>query len=366
MKKALFIIESFKENCKNEQIYIKILQELGYDVHIVGNDLVNNNSNYTKIEFSKKLISFKNLKSYKKLKKLIQENDYEIIQCSNFITGVFARLANKRQNKKIVYSIENFEFYRKQFFVKKIFYYLIEKFLSRFTHTIIVGNKEDYVISKSKFYAKHVKLIKIINEDYLQKMNKNENMEIEKSVKENLGLNDEDYIFLNISDFCKKENHIMQLESMIDVIKIYPQAKLIICGEGNQKEFLENIIVKYGLDKNVIILENTEEIYNLINICDCYLTTTCSKGNINNIVLAMQKRKPILATNIKEYRDLLKNKNLFDVKDIKTLKYKMIKNIEQNNKTEKYYNIEKYKIEKVIEDICKIYINKKRVIKIKI
>ena len=48
------------------------------------------------------------------------------------------------------------------------------------------------------------------------------------------------------------------------------------------------------------------------------------------------------------------------------LKYKMIKKIEQNNKTEKYYNIEKYKIEKVIEDICKIYINKKRVIKIKI
>ena len=71
----------------------------------------------------------------------------------------------------------------------------------------------------------------------------------------------------------------------------------------------------------------------------------------------MEERKPILASNIKEYRDILKNKNVFEVKDIKTLKYKMIKNIEKSIKFEKYYNIEKYKIEKEIEKICKIYIN---------
>ena len=155
---------------------------------------------------------------------------------------------------------------------------------------------------------------------------------------------------------------ITSVGAFIDVIKKYPQAKLLIIGDGKQREYLDNIILKYGLNKNVIILDDNFCDTNVnkldyIDICDCYLSTTTKKGDISNIIIAMEERKPILASNIKEYRDILKNKNLFEVKDIKTLKYKMIKNIEKSIKFEKYYNIEKYKIEKEIEKICKIYIN---------
>ena len=375
MKKALFIKNTFKADDsnynRNEQIYINILKELGYKIHIISNDLVNSYTDYIKVEFSRNLFSLKNLKAYKKLKYLINKNNYEIIQCSNFITGVLTRLANKKQNKKLIYSIDSFAFFRKQFFIKKIFYYLTEKYLSKYTDTIIVGNKEDYVISKTKFHAKHVKLIKILNKEYKKKTKESNTLQenikelnIIKStpkvinfkepenniIKEEYGFKDDDYIFLNISNLCSKENHIMQLEAMIDVIKKYPQAKLLIIGDGKQREYLDNIILKYGLNKNVIILDdnfcdtNVKKL-DYIDICDCYLSTTTKKGDISNIIIAMEERKPILASNIKEYRDILKNKNLFEVKDIKTLKYKMIK------------NIEKYKIEKEIEKICKIYIN---------
>ena len=126
MKKALFIKNTFKADDsnynRNEQIYINILKELGYKIHIISNDLINNYTDYTKIEFSSNLFSLKNLKAYKKIKYLINKNNYEIIQCSNFITGVLTRLANKKQNKKLIYSIDSFVFFRKQFFVKKIFY----------------------------------------------------------------------------------------------------------------------------------------------------------------------------------------------------------------------------------------------------
>ena len=389
MKKALFIKNTFKADDsnynRNEQIYINILKELGYKIHIISNDLVNSYTDYIKVEFSRNLFSLKNLKAYKKLKYLINKNNYEIIQCSNFITGVLTRLANKKQNKKLIYSIDSFAFFRKQFFIKKIFYYLTEKYLSKYTDTIIVGNKEDYVISKSKFHAKHVKLIKILNKEYKKKTKESNTLQentkelniikstpkvinfkeyniVKNIIKEEYGFKDDDYIFLNISNLCSKENHIMQLEAMIDVIKKYPQAKLLIIGDGKQREYLDNIILKYGLNKNVIILDdnfcnNNVNKLDYIDICDCYLSTTTKKGDISNIIIAMEERKPILASNIKEYRDILKNKNLFEVKDIKTLKYKMIKNIEKSIKFEKYYNIEKYKIEKEIEKICKIYIN---------
>ena len=72
MKKALFIKNTFKADDsnynRNEQIYINILKELGYKIHIISNDLVNSYTDYIKVEFSRNLFSLKNLKAYKKLK----------------------------------------------------------------------------------------------------------------------------------------------------------------------------------------------------------------------------------------------------------------------------------------------------------
>ena len=147
----------------------------------------------------------------------------------------------------------------------------------------------------------------------------------------------------------------MQLEVMIDITKKYKNAKLIILGSGMQKEYLENIIVKYGLEQNVQIIENKDNMLELLNICNCLIETSQNKGTSVNLLQAMIRKKPILATNIKEYRDLLKAKNLFEVKDAITLKNKMIKNIKENKNLETYYNIDKYKLEKVEEKITKIY-----------
>ena len=355
MKEILFIKDNLDEDIKLGQIYLEILEKLDYKVHVICNEIINNYNNYTKLEFTRKLFTLKNLKTYKKKKKIIKQNDYKIIQCNSFVSGVLTRLACRKQNKKIIYSIDSFKFYKKQFLIKKIFYYLTEKYLSRYTNTIVVGNKEDYVIAKSKFYAKHVKTIKILN----IKQNIEYNAENKDNIKEKLGLVDNDYIFLNIGDLTKTENHIIQLEIMIEIIKYYPQAKLIISGIGEQKEYLENIIEKYGLSKNVRILENTIDTIDLLQICDCYLTTSKNKGNVDSLLNAMIEKKPILATNIKEFRDLLKYKNLFEENDIKTLKHKMIKNIEKCKETQIYYNLEKYKLENVKKCIMKIYSNVK-------
>lgn len=340
MKKALFIENTSPDNNLG-QIYIETLKKLGYKV-----DIINNQNN--KLEFTKRLFTLKNLKTYKKLKNIIKQNNYEIIHCNNFICGVLTRFATRKQKSKIIYSTNNFCFYKGEFFIKWIFGYLIEKYLSNFTDTIIIGNKEDYVLAKTKYHAKHVKLIKAVKIE--------KNIEKEKSYsREKYNLKNEDYIFLNIGELNKNENQIMQLEVMIDITKKYKNAKLIILGSGMQKEYLENIIVKYGLEQNVQIIENKDNMLELLNICNCLIETSQNKGKSVNLLQAMIRKKPILATNIKEYRDLLKAKNLFEVKDAITLKNKMIKNIKENKNLETYYNIDKYKLEKVEEKITKIY-----------
>ena len=66
--------------------------------------------------------------------------------------------------------------------------------------------------------------------------------------------------------FNKSNNQIMQLESMIRIIKKYPQAKLILIGQGNLKEYYEHIIEKYELNENVEIIENTKDTVNILSI----------------------------------------------------------------------------------------------------
>ena len=89
MKKALFIENTSPDNNLG-QIYIETLKKSGYKV-----DIINNQNN--KLEFTKRLFTLKNLKTYKKLKNIIKQNNYEIIHCNNFICGVLTRFATRKQ-----------------------------------------------------------------------------------------------------------------------------------------------------------------------------------------------------------------------------------------------------------------------------
>lgn len=159
--------------------------------------------------------------------------------------------------------------------------------------------------------------------------------------------NKEDYIFCSIGTFNKSNNQIMQLESMIRIIKKYPQAKLILIGQGNLKEYYEHIIEKYELNENVEIIENTKQDIDIIKKCNCIISTRRKEEFTLDNIIAIILNKPILVSNVGINKLIFKQENIFYNSD--ELKEKMKNNIEENKDFEKYYDIELNEREEILK-----------------
>lgn len=74
---------------------------------------------------------------------------------------------------------------------------------------------------------------------------------------------------------------------------------LIIEGTGNQKKYLEKLVVDLKLEKNILFLENEKNIFDIINIFDIFILPSIEYEDFPNVILeAMSLGKPIIGTNI--------------------------------------------------------------------
>lgn len=104
---------------------------------------------------------FRILKSIKELKKILNENQYDILHCHTPVGSVVARLAAKSLRKKgkikVIYTAHGFHFYKGAPLLNWILYYPVEKILSNWTDILILINEEDYELAvKKHFKAKNI------------------------------------------------------------------------------------------------------------------------------------------------------------------------------------------------------------------
>ena len=322
MKKILYV-----SNCIDEfQIsFINSIKEKGAKVDVFENKKKLSNKEYN-MPFSKRIISIKNIKEYIRLKKLIKNNQYNYIYCYKTTAGFFTRIATRKdKNSKIIYINPSLEFY-KGAGIKKWFFLWIEKILAKYTNLLITMNNEDYNNAKKYLkipYIKKINAIKINSKKIENNIDKKE----KNKILQEFMLKDNDYIFLSTGDLTKEKNQIMQIEAMIRVTEKYPNAKLLIEGEGKLKLFYSEVIHKYGVDANVQLIGKREDAQKILEACDCYISTSKKEEYPINVVRATILGKKVIATKIRGHIDLLEEKNLVSLKDSSQLINKMEESI---------------------------------------
>jgi len=80
-----------------------------------------------------------------------------------------------------------------------------------------------------------------------------------KKLKEDNELNKD--FFLAAGRFTKQKNYIYLIKEFEKLLKIYPDEKLILIGEGELKKKIENTIIKKKLSKNIALYDYTNNIY---------------------------------------------------------------------------------------------------------
>ena len=142
MKKVLYVATVASHICQFHLPYLEKFQKNGYEVHVAAkNNLHEKNGlqlkfvdKYFDIPFQRSPFNFKNIKAYKQLKKLINQNEYDLIVCNTPVGGILTRMAAKKVRKKgtkVIYIAHGFHFYKGAPIKNWLIYYPIEKHFAK-------------------------------------------------------------------------------------------------------------------------------------------------------------------------------------------------------------------------------------------
>lgn len=121
MKKILFVATVNRHIISCHIPYLKWFKEQGYEVHVAsrGTEKIEYCDKHFNLPFERFPLKINNIKTYKKLKKIIIENNYDIIHCHTPVGGVLARLASRKVRKKgtkVLYTAHRISFLQRSTF----------------------------------------------------------------------------------------------------------------------------------------------------------------------------------------------------------------------------------------------------------
>lgn len=365
MNKVLFTATVVKTHINVFHLpYIKWLKEQGYEVHVAAkNDFINepciipNCDKYYDIKFARFPFSKVNINAYKELKKLIQENNYEIIHCHTPVAGVLTRLAARSsKNATVIYTVHGFHFFKGAPLINWLIYYPVERFCASFTDKLITINKEDYERAKRFKLRNNGKVYYVpgVGID----LEKIQNLKVDvKQKKKELGILENTSILLSVGELNKNKNHetvLQALSKLKDKNFIY-----LICGRGVLKEYLERKIQELRLENKAKLLGYRRDVIEILKTADLFIFPSKREGLPVSVIEAMAAGLQIIASNVRGNRDLIDKENLFEPDDVAALTNlikKQFNNIEKNGlRKVTYANLEQYSLKNVLKQMAEIY-----------
>ena len=179
---------------------------------------------------------------------------------TEFAIGTFARLFAKQYNIPLVHTYhtlyEDYVHYiTKGYFKKsskKIVEYLTKFYCETTATELIVPTNKIYKLFTEKYkFEKNIHIIPTgIETERFYKENQDEKEIV--NLKKTLGISKKDFVILFVGRLAEEKNVEFLIHSEKEISKKYPNIKLLIVGDGPDKEKYENYSKELGLEENVI------------------------------------------------------------------------------------------------------------------
>lgn len=315
MKKALIVTRVSGFVPQFEMNNVKILRQLGYEVHYAANfDVVAYGNDNRRLEgtgivchhipFCRSPFSPDVRTSYRQLKHLMQTESFDLIHCHMPMSGVITRMAAqsvKRKTKRsvpVLYTTHGFHFYTGAPW-KNWIYYLPERWLARYTDCLITMNEEDFCRAQSFLVRGNVEKISGVGIQTEQKI-------YEKDWEwTGFGIRNEDFVLVSVGELNANKNHIQMLRALAQCKD--PAIKYVLCGQGDMLEELKCFVKENQLESQVVFAGYRSDVKRILAAADLFVFPSLREGLSVAVMEAMDAGLPILAKQIRGNTDLLEN-----------------------------------------------------------
>lgn len=299
--------------CQFHRLLAEVLHAHGCEVHVAArNNLAEKNG--LKLDFVEKVYDLPfsrspkspdNLRAYRQLKAILNREHYDVIHCNTPMGGIVARLAARRARKtgtKVFYTAHGFHFYKGASRKNWLVFYPIERLFARLTDKVIAINREDYALASEKFHTDVARIHGVgVNEQRYYPVSAEE----QTALRQELGIAPGQKVILCIGELLPNKNQTMAIRMMPRILEEFPDALLLLAGNGPEKDNLERLIAQLGLGEHIRMLGYCTCLERYQRVTDVLVACSHREGLPLNLVEAMLTENPVVASRNRGHRELV-------------------------------------------------------------
>lgn len=299
--KLLLVANEAKEHIlKFHQPTIKMMINEGWvvDVACGGDEKIECCNTQYKLPISRSPLHTKWNKGYRMLKKIIDENHYDIVYCHTSVGALLAQIACKdarQKGTKLIKFAHGTYFYKNAPLLNWL-YYPLYKYLSFITDVMITITQEDYQFTSKHFSHAKTYLVDGIGID-TSRFTKEISDNSREIYRRDMNIPQDATVLIYCAELIKNKNQKLLLDSLKEVMKTRPNVYLVLVGidhiDGKYKEYSKRLSV----EDHVRFLGWRNDIAQLYDMADICVASSIREGFGLNIVEAMLCKRPVIATN---------------------------------------------------------------------
>lgn len=310
----------------SEVMLKKALEKLGHTVYVVTANLEGFHYDYDEEQhilripgiptgiYDSRLTGIYPIKAVNMIKKW----NLDVIHSqTEFAIGTFARLIAYQLDIPVVHTYhtmyEDYVHYvTKGYFdksSKKIVEYLTKFYCDKSTSELIVPTKKTYDLFKEKYKVdKNIHIIPTgieLERFYKESLDKKKLLNLRKKYE----LSDTDFVAIFIGRIAQEKNIVYLIDVMKEVMEKCPNLKMLIVGDGPDKEEYQELINEYKLEDKIIMTGKTawEDTPYYYHLADIFLTASTTETQGLTVIEAMAAEVTPICIDDESFRNTVIN-----------------------------------------------------------
>lgn len=243
-----------------------------------------------------------NFAGYYDMKRIINNGHYNLIWANEPVMGVVTRLAarnTKKNGTKVMYMTHGFHFFKGAPKKNWLIFYNIEQWASRYCDVITTINREDYQRAKKM----HSPVVKYIHGIGINPARLSQS-DARSDIRQELQLHKDAFLCISVGELNENKNHQVVIKALGQMKD--PDIHYIICGKGEQLEYLKSLAKEQGVHNNVHFLGYRMDVLDICSQADLFIFPSHREGLPIAPLEAMYCGLPVITSKIRGPVDFMK------------------------------------------------------------
>lgn len=302
------------------------------------------------------------LRGVRQLRRLLDEEHYDIVYCHTPVGALVARLAAipaRRRGAKVVYFAHGFHFFTGAPLINWLLFYPIEWMLSHVTDLLITLNDEDEERARRRF-PKRLPVVRVngVGVDF-SRLEVADTAAARAQLREEWGIPQDALVLIYVAELIRNKNQKMLFEALQKIKETHTDTYLVLVGPDHADGSFQRLAQQMGVADSVVFTLWRSDIGACLRAADIAVASSLREGLALNIVEAMYCGLPVVATDNRGHVPIIRdgeNGFLVHIGDSEAMAQRVIEIADDPQLRARltHHDVSRYSAEAVSAQLCDI------------